>query len=107
MNEAVALGTKNDAFTINGGRLACWSTTLSGTNTPHLAWSSSRSFTGQPSVAGGVVYAIDGGNLNAINESTGQITWTWNCAVGKPGGHDDRNQQRIAGIVVAQRTRST
>jgi autotransporter-associated beta strand protein len=77
MDSAVALGSQSDAFTINGGRLACWSTTLSGTNTPHIAWSATDNYAGQPSVAGGVVYAIDGGNLKAINESTGAVAWTW------------------------------
>ena len=61
-------------------------TTLSGSNTPHIAWSSTASFTGQPSYANGIVYAINGGSLDAVNESTGQIAWTWSPPSGSLTG---------------------
>jgi autotransporter-associated beta strand protein len=86
MNSAVVLGGSNDAFAINGGRLLCITTTLSASNSPHIAWSSSASFTGQPSYANGIIYAINGGVLDAVNESTGQIAWTWNPPAGSLTG---------------------
>ena len=86
MNAALVLGASSDAFAINGGRLLCLSTVLSGSNTPHIAWSSAASFTGQPSYANGVVYAINGGSLDAVNESTGQVAWTWSPSSGSLTG---------------------
>ena len=77
MNSAVVLGGSSDAFAINGGRLLCFSASVTGTTTPHIAWSSAASYTGQPSYANGTIYAINGGILNAVSESTGNIVWTW------------------------------
>jgi autotransporter-associated beta strand protein len=90
MNFAVALGARNDAFVINpdpftanDSRLVCWTTPTASQPTPAIAWSNARNFTGQPSVAAGVVYAIDGGNLDALSEATGELLWTWNTPPGQ------------------------
>jgi hypothetical protein len=40
------------------------------------AWVSSDAFSGMPAVANGVVYAISGGQLKAVDASTGMLLWT-------------------------------
>lgn len=40
-------------------------------------WIASASFTGVPAVANGVVYAISGRQLSAIDASTGAVLWTF------------------------------
>jgi outer membrane protein assembly factor BamB len=82
MNSAVVLGSNHDAFAINGGRLVCWDTTLDPTHTPHIAWSKTASFSGQPTLANGQLYTIAGGSLNVLDELTGNTLWTWTA----PGG---------------------
>ena len=71
MNSAVKLGTQHDAFTINGGRLVLWDTTLDSTVTPHIAWSLTDGYSGQPALANGDLYVINHGQLNVLNETTG------------------------------------
>lgn len=79
MYQSVALGTQNDAFSINGDRLICWD--LANRN---IKWQSTRSFgyAGQVTVAQGVVYAVDGGGLTALNEATGSFMWSWTPPTG-------------------------
>jgi outer membrane protein assembly factor BamB len=77
MNSAVVLGTQHDAFTINGGRFVCWDTTLDATHTPHIAWSQTDNYTGQPTLANGVIYTLNGGTLSALDENTGNMLWEW------------------------------
>lgn len=72
MNLAPVLGGANDVLAIQNRRLISFD--LANRN---IRWEISRSFSGQPSVAGGVIYAIDGGVLTALNETTGQTVWTW------------------------------
>jgi hypothetical protein len=82
VNAAIALGSNHDAFTINGGRLMCWDTTLDATHTPYIAWSATNGYTGQPTVANGRVYALAGGTLNVLDEDTGSVLWQWRPAGG-------------------------
>ena len=77
MNSAVVLGTNHDAFTISGGRVVCWDTTLDSTHTPHISWSQASNYAGQPTLANGVIYTLNGGTLNALNEQTGSLLWQW------------------------------
>jgi hypothetical protein len=77
MNSAVVLGTNHDAFTINGGRIVCWNTT-----TPSIAWSQTANYAGQPTLANGVIYTLNGGTLDALNEQTGNSLWQWSPSGG-------------------------
>jgi hypothetical protein len=82
MNSAVVLGTNNDAFTINGGRLVSWDTTLDATHTPHIAWSLTDQYSGQPTLANGKLYVIDNGGIAVLDEKTGNLLWTWSTSSG-------------------------
>ena len=77
MNSAVVVGPNHQAFTINGGRLVSWDTTLDDTHTPHIAWNHTAGFSGQPSLARGRLYVIAGGELAALDAATGAAVWTW------------------------------
>lgn len=74
MQQALALGNHNDAFAINGDRLICFDL-----QNKNIKWLADRAFGsfGQATVAKGVVYAIDGGTLDAIDELTGNLLWYW------------------------------
>jgi outer membrane protein assembly factor BamB len=88
MNEAVTLGTNNDAFAVNepgsvypsysaNGRLLMFDLRADATHTPHIGWVLSDHFTGQTTLANGVLYVNDGGILVALDELTGSPLWTW------------------------------
>lgn len=88
MNEAVTLGANEDAFAINepgsvypgygpNGRLLMFDLRMGGGNTPHIGWVLSDHFTGQVTLANGVLYVNDGGILVALDEVTGSSLWTW------------------------------
>jgi hypothetical protein len=77
MHSAVVLGPNHDAFTINGGRLVSWDTTLDASHTPHIRWSITAGFSGQPSLARGALYVVANGGLAVLDENTGQPRWTW------------------------------
>jgi hypothetical protein len=77
MNAAVVLGANHDAFTINGGRLVSWDTTLDATHTPHIAWSLTGGFSGQPTLANGKLYVEANGAVSVLDEATGNPLWTW------------------------------
>lgn len=74
MDEALALGTHDDAFAVNGNRLICFD--LKGKK---IKWQLARGYgmSGQATVANGVVYAIDAGALDAIDELSGALLWNW------------------------------
>lgn len=72
MQMAPVLGTMNDAFFINNGRLLC-----ADLQTQSFRWSLSGNFSGQPSLRQGVVYAIKAGSLEAFSELDGAFLWRW------------------------------
>lgn len=72
MNLAPVLGGANDVLAIHDGRLIRFDTA-----NRKIAWELRRSFTGQPSVARGVIYAIDAGALSARDQLTGALLWSW------------------------------
>ncbi len=72
MDGAPVLGGANDVFAIHNGRLIRFD--LTGRR---IAWELPRTFTGQPSVAHGVVYAIDSGALTAWSQTTGAFLWSF------------------------------
>ena len=85
MSSAVVLGGTNTAFTINGGRLLSWDTQLDSTHTPHIRWSLTQGYSGQPSFAfsgqpgpgKGRLFVINNGELNVLNSANGHTLWTW------------------------------
>lgn len=66
------LGGSNDAIVIAGSQLI----RLNLANHT-VSWAQSGSFAGQPSLAKGVIYAIDGGMLSARAEADGALLWSW------------------------------
>jgi outer membrane protein assembly factor BamB len=72
MNQAPALGGRHDAYAINNGRLLKFDTTAL-----QLVWQKAGSYSGQVAVANGVVYAYASGSLQAINQGTGKVLWSW------------------------------
>ncbi len=88
MNSAVVLGTNHDAFAINepgsvypnysgSGRLLMFDLRSDGTNQPHIGWVLQDHFTGQPTLANGVLYVNDGGSMVAFDEVAGARLWAW------------------------------
>ncbi|MGO9019675.1 MAG: PQQ-binding-like beta-propeller repeat protein [Syntrophobacteraceae bacterium] len=66
------LGGLSDLFVINNGRLIRFDL-----NARAMSWVNSGKFSGQPSVANGVVYAINAGALGAYDQKTGTSQWAW------------------------------
>jgi hypothetical protein len=79
MNLAPVLGGANDVLAIHDGRLIRFDV-----GSRIIAWELQRNFSGQPSVAKGVIYAIDGGALTAWNQSTGTLLWSWGSGLSGP-----------------------
>jgi len=88
MNSAVVLGPNSDAFAINepgtvypnygaDGRLIMFDLRADATHTPHIGWVLTDNYTGEPTLANGVLYVDDGGTLDALSESTGAFLWAW------------------------------
>jgi hypothetical protein len=78
---APVLGDLNDVVAIHGGRLIRFDL-----QNRSIAWQLKRSFSGQPAVAKGVIYAIDGPKLVAVDEATGATLWSWQPASGQLSG---------------------
>lgn len=72
MNLAPVLGSLDDVIAIHDGRLIRFD--LAGKK---IAYQIDANFSGQPAVAKGVVYAINGGALEARNETDGAVRWRW------------------------------
>jgi outer membrane protein assembly factor BamB len=81
MGLAPALGGMDDALVVHDGRLLRF-----GLQSRTIVWEKERAFSGQPAVAGGVVYAIDNGALVAIDQATGADLWSWKPPSGNLGG---------------------
>lgn len=97
IGSAVVLGPHNDAFATNvasvanpsptlSGRLIAFSTLADATHTPQILWTISDHFRGQATLANGVLYANDNGNVVALDESTGSALWSWTPPTGSPIG---------------------
>lgn len=72
MNLAPVLGGANDAFVINGQRLI-----RVNLNPASIDYEIDAGFTGQPSLAKGVIYAISSNSLVARDQLTGALLWSW------------------------------
>ncbi|HEY2775054.1 MAG TPA: PQQ-binding-like beta-propeller repeat protein [Candidatus Binatia bacterium] len=70
MGPAPVLDGQGGAFTIHDGRLTKWD--LKG---QAIAWQLFSTFSGEPAVHGGVVYAIDAGTFAAYDRKTGERQW--------------------------------
>jgi len=81
MNLSPVLGDFSDVLAIHDGRLIRFDL---GSRT--ISWELQRSFQGQPSVAKGLIYAIDGGALEVLDERTHADLWSWRPAGGGLSG---------------------
>ncbi|MDB4877666.1 MAG: cell adhesion domain protein [Gemmatimonadetes bacterium] len=72
MNTAPVLGDANDVIDAQGGRLLSFDLAKR-----QIAWEVTGGFTGQPSVANGVVYVAKSGQVEAHREADGGLLWTW------------------------------
>lgn len=97
MHSAVVLGAHADAFSINEpgitdpgfgtqGRLIFWNLQEDSTHTPHIERVLSDQYHGQPTLANGVLYAVDGTSVAALDEITGNTLWSWAIPTGTPTG---------------------
>jgi len=69
---APVLGGRRDALVTQAGRLVAFDLRRG-----RVAWERRAGFAGTPAVANGVVYALDGGILVALDESDGRELWRW------------------------------
>ena len=72
MNLAPVIGDLDNILIITNGRLKSFDL-----YNKVIGWEIAGSFTGMPSVAEGVVYAVNNGVLEARNEATGEFIWSW------------------------------
>lgn len=86
MNLAPVLGSQNNALAIHDGRMISFDL-----QNRRIGWELHRNFTGQPTLADGVIYAIDSGALTARKEGTGDLLWSW-----EPAGGGSLNGSMIA-----------
>ncbi|WP_193213785.1 PQQ-binding-like beta-propeller repeat protein [Luteolibacter marinus] len=82
MNLAPVLGGRQDVIAVHGGRLIRFD--LENRN---IAYEITGSFAGQPSVAKGVIYVINGGSVEARRQSDGGYLWGWTPASGSASEH--------------------
>lgn len=73
MQLAPVIGNQKKVFVIQGGRLLSFD--LEKGEIDQIGNANSY-FTGQPSIANGMIYAIDNGNLSVWDESTGDFLWS-------------------------------
>ncbi len=81
MNGAPVIGGHGEVLAIHDGRLISF-------DPGHgvIAWELQRDFRGQPSVANGRIYAIDGSRLVVLDEVTHTELWSWQPPSGEPFG---------------------
>jgi outer membrane protein assembly factor BamB len=75
MNLAPVVGPIDDVLAIQDSRLISFNP---GNGT--IRWQIRSQFAGQPSLAKGRIYAIDGGQLVVLDEPTGAVLWSWRPA---------------------------
>jgi outer membrane protein assembly factor BamB len=76
MNLAPVLGAR-DVLAIHDGRLLAFDPT-----SRTIRWQIESAFQGQPTLAHGTIYAIDGGAVVARDEATGALLWSWHPPAG-------------------------
>ena len=75
---APTLGGSNDLLTTACGRLASFNL-----QTRALQWHFDGRFAGTVAVAAGVLYVVNGNQLEARRESDGELLWSWKPVVGQ------------------------
>lgn len=81
MTNVPVVGSSNNVLAIQSGRLINFN--LTGGN---IAWELNGGFTGQPSLANGIIYVIANNKLEARRESNGQLAWAWSAEAGGVSG---------------------
>lgn len=72
MDVAPVLGSYSELVAVNAGRVVSFDL-----GQRVVRWERKASFSGQPSVALGRIYVINGGALNVLDELTGEAEWAW------------------------------
>jgi outer membrane protein assembly factor BamB len=81
MGLAPAIGASNDLIGVQGGRL------LSFNLASHsIGWERKGSFSGQATVADGMIYVVANNQVEAHNEDDGALAWLWIPPEGTPTG---------------------
>lgn len=75
MNLAPVIGGNNNVLAIYNGRLISFDIV-----NRQINFEIQGSYAGQPSVADSVIYAVNGGDIDAIDEVTGQLLWTYDTS---------------------------
>ncbi len=73
MDLSPVLGGMDDVIAIHGGRIMRFDLERG-----NIAWQREGAWQGQPAVARGVIYAVEGPELVALDQRTGQDLWRWN-----------------------------
>jgi hypothetical protein len=79
MNTAPVLGSRDNLLATQSGRVISFD--LSGRQ---IGWERRASYTGTVTVAGGVVYVINGNEVEALSEVDGSVQWYWQPPAGSP-----------------------
>lgn len=82
MNLAPVLGGMDDIIAVHDGRLIRFDLAKRS-----IGYEIAETFTGQPSVAKGVIYAINGGSVEARQEASGAMLWKWTPGAGAATEH--------------------
>ncbi len=77
MDHAPVIGSSHNVLAINDGRLISFDL-----RRQDIGWQITEEFVGQPSLAKGVIYAANGGRLDARSEATGARLWAWEAPDG-------------------------
>lgn len=107
MNLAPVLGDLKEALVIYNGRLMSFDL---GQQT--FGWDVAGAFTGQPALHAGIIYAVGGGELLALDEATGAVLWSWSdtgkTLIGTPIITDShvfvRNATRVHAVDLVSQT---
>ena len=81
MNTAPTLGGSSNVLATNGRRLISFNL-----QSRSIGYALTSNFRGQVSVANGVVYVVNGAQVEARNESDGSLQWSWAPPEGQPVG---------------------
>jgi hypothetical protein len=89
-SSAVVLGDSHKAYVTENGKVDRWDTQLDAQHTPHVDWTSTGSYYGQPTLANGKIYVSSFGNnnqyfINALDAMNGNLLWSWSADGYIPG----------------------
>jgi outer membrane protein assembly factor BamB/uncharacterized protein YjdB len=79
MNNSPVVGGENDVLATQNGRLLSFNL-----QTRAMGWVRTGSFRGNVTAAEGVLYVINGGQVEARRESDGSLLWAWSPPEGQP-----------------------